>query len=110
MGANLQDAILGSAHMQGSLLGGTDLQRANLTGAKLQGIATLSAEKAQKDGISLRLADRMRESSGQESDLSGAIGIGPNSGAITGAYTAEEAEQWIAEYNEAMSEVPGSNN
>ena len=29
-----------------------------------------------------------------------------NSGAITGAYTAEEAEQWIAEYNKAMSEVP----
>ena len=29
-----------------------------------------------------------------------------NSGAITGTYTAEEAEQWIAEYNEAMAEVP----
>ncbi len=29
-----------------------------------------------------------------------------NSRAITGTYTAEEAEQWIAEYNEAMSEVP----
>ncbi len=29
-----------------------------------------------------------------------------NSGASTGAYTAEEAEEWIAEYNEAMSEVP----
>ena len=29
-----------------------------------------------------------------------------NSGAITGTYTAEEAEQWIAEYNEAISEVP----
>ena len=29
-----------------------------------------------------------------------------NSGAIIGAYTEEEAEQWIAEYNEAMSEVP----
>ena len=29
-----------------------------------------------------------------------------NSGAITAPYTAEEAEQWIAEYNEAMSEVP----
>lgn len=26
--------------------------------------------------------------------------------ATTGAYTAEEAEQWIAEYNEAMSEIP----
>ena len=29
-----------------------------------------------------------------------------NSGVIRGAYTAEEAEKWIAEYNEAMSEVP----
>ena len=33
-----------------------------------------------------------------------------SSRAITGAYTAEEAEQWIAEYNEAISEVPGNNN
>ena len=29
-----------------------------------------------------------------------------NSGAITGSYTAEEAEKWIAEYEQAMSEVP----
>ena len=29
-----------------------------------------------------------------------------DSGAITGAYTKEEAEQWIAEYEKAMSEVP----
>ena len=28
-----------------------------------------------------------------------------NSGIVTGAYTAEEAERWIAEYNAAMSEV-----
>ena len=33
-----------------------------------------------------------------------------NSDAITGAYTAEEAEQWMAEYNEAMSEVPEKGN
>ena len=32
-----------------------------------------------------------------------------NSGAITGAYTEEEAEKWIAEYEEAMSEIPTSN-
>ena len=32
----------------------------------------------------------------------------PPEGAITGAYTEEEAEQWIAEFNEAMSEVPRS--
>ena len=25
---------------------------------------------------------------------------------LTGAYTKEDAEQWIAEYNEALSEVP----
>ena len=30
-----------------------------------------------------------------------------NSGAITGSYTEEEAKKWIAEYEEAMSEVPG---
>ena len=29
-----------------------------------------------------------------------------HSGAITGSYTKEEAEKWIAEYKEAMSEVP----
>ena len=29
-----------------------------------------------------------------------------NSGAITGAYTAEEAEQWIAECNKAMANIP----
>lgn len=33
-----------------------------------------------------------------------------NSGAITGAYTEEEAERWIAEYDEAMAEVPKVNN
>ena len=27
-------------------------------------------------------------------------------GIITGSYTCEEAEQWIAEYNDAMSDVP----
>jgi len=32
--------------------------------------------------------------------------IPENSGAITKAYTKEEAEQWIAEYEEAMSEAP----
>ena len=32
-----------------------------------------------------------------------------DSGAITGAYTEEEAEGWIAEYEEAMSEVPEVN-
>ena len=29
-----------------------------------------------------------------------------DSGATTGSYTAEKAEQWIAEYKEAMSQIP----
>ena len=33
-----------------------------------------------------------------------------NSGAIIGAYTEEEAERWISEYEEAMSGVPKSDN
>ena len=33
-----------------------------------------------------------------------------DSGAITGSYTKEDAEKWIAEYENAMSEVPADNN
>ena len=29
-----------------------------------------------------------------------------DSGALTGAFTEEDAEQWIAEYEDAMSNVP----
>ena len=35
-----------------------------------------------------------------------AIETAKDSGAITGSYTKEEAEKWIAEYEQAMSEVP----
>ena len=31
-----------------------------------------------------------------------------DSGAITGSYTEQEAKQWIAEYEQAMSELPGN--
>ena len=34
----------------------------------------------------------------------------PGSHAVIGAYTKKEAEQWIAEYEEAMSEVPKADN
>ena len=33
-----------------------------------------------------------------------------DSQAITGAYTKKEAEKWIAEYEEAMSEIPKAGN
>ena len=121
MGTHLEGAILESAHLQGSNLMGAQLHRANLIKAKMQG-SVLNKTVLQgttlrdtdlrgvatpdRDEITFLFPDRIRESIGQESDLSGAIGIGPNSGAIIGAYTVEEAEQWIAEYEEAMSEIP----
>ena len=53
---------------------------------------------------------RIRERIGKESELvfeSQSIQeLIESRGAITGSYTKEEAEQWIAEYNNAMSEIP----
>ena len=37
-------------------------------------------------------------------------GLPEDSGAVTGAYTKEDAEEWIAEYEKAMSEVPKDDN
>ncbi len=48
----------------------------------------------------------IRESLRQHIGRSPSYGLPENSGAIIGAYTEEEAEQWIAEYEKSMSEVP----
>ena len=48
-------------------------------------------------------AEQLRELLGQHVDQPVSHQPPKNSGAIIGAYTAEEAEQWIAEYEEAMS-------
>ena len=125
-GAQLQEADLRGAHLQGAGLRNVQLQGADLREAQFQG-ATLW--KAQFQGADLRGAqfqgvenvdkpvedfeDRMRRLVNKESDLSGVIfadGQSPeNSGAITEPpYTAEEAEEWIAEYEEAVPKFPGS--
>ena len=124
-GAQLQEADLRGAHLQGAGLRNVQLQGARLDGAQLQG-ATLW--KAQLQGATLHKAQfqgvenvdkpveafekRMRRLVNTESDLSGVIfadGQSPaNSGAVTGTYTAEEAEEWIAEYEEAVPKMPGS--
>ena len=124
-GAQLQEADLRGAHLQGAGLRNVQLQGAELHGAQFQG-ATLW--KAQFQGADLRGAqfqgvedvdkpveafeERMRRLVNKESDLSGVIfadGQSPaNSEAVTGTYTAEEAEEWIAEYEEAVPKFPGS--
>ena len=162
--ANLQGANLWEANLQGANLWRTNLQGANLLEANLQGTNLGRAQmqeatlwKANLKGVRFRcedrrfftssFEDRIRESIGKETDISGVIFEGglsrekvdsiaeglsddrgkelrekldphigkppnsqlpENSGAITGTYSKEDAEKWIAEYNKAMY-VPGAN-
>ena len=136
--AGLSGADLEQAQLQGAILGDVQLQGADLEGVQLQGAGC-------EEDVSDSFTQRMRQSIGQESDLSRVIFAGglsqddvdsfvedlsddeanelreklephigkpvshqlpEDSGAITGSYSEEEAEQWIAEYEKAMSEVP----
>lgn len=109
LGANLQDANLRAARLQGAVFDNTRLQSANLSGAQLQGIS-------RRDGheFSIEFAETIRGCVGKVSDLSGIVVEGEaslkdvvmNGGAVFGAYTDEEAEQWIAEYRVAVSDAP----
>ena len=111
--AQCQEANLDSVQFQGSHIFYTDFQEAALSEAQFQGADSqeddfLPFEAFIREGF-LPFEERIRNRIGQDSYLTLAIfghGMLENSGAITGAYTEEEAEQWIAEYKEAMSEVP----
>ncbi len=110
--AQCQEADLDSVQFQGSHIFYTDFQEAALSEAQFQGADSqeedfLPFEAFIREGF-LPFEERIRNRIGQDSYLTLAIfghGILENSGAITGAYTEEEAERWIAEYKEAMSEV-----
>ncbi len=137
--AQLQGVNLASAQLQGAILGGVQLQGSYLGDTQICGVRC-------EEDVSDSFAQRIRQSIGQENDLSWVTFAGglsqedvdsfieylsdeeakeklretlkphidkppsyqlpENSGAITGSYTAEEAEKWIAEYEQAMSEVP----
>ena len=158
-GAHLQAAFLPRAHLQGANLDNVRLPGSMLSEVCLQGtsLSLVYLQEAILDRVDLRgagtgdwsssmtFAERIRNSIGKESNLSGVFfsgGIDRNivdrfcencsgederslrqglehhinkqvsheppekSGAITGTYTKEEAEKWIAEYEKAMSEVP----
>ena len=132
MEAQLQGAWLGQAQLQGAILGRTRLQGvtsqrphflsfkedirdrvgkgSDLTtvifegGLRQEDLDSLVAFLTNEEAMELRR--RMR----RHIDSPASHKVPEDSGAIIGAYTKEEAEQWIAEYNEAMSEVPGNNN
>ncbi len=128
--ARLQGAKLSYTQMQGAVL-----SKANLKGAgnqdwssstpfaeriensidKKSDLSTVSsrgicqrAADALEEGLSDEKAKILRESLRPHIDKPFCRGLPANSGAITGAYTKKEAEEWIAEYEEVMSEVPTS--
>ncbi len=146
--ANLQGADLARAMLRGAALCRTHLQGAFIVGAHLQGAdlteTNLHGVRSYVDYPD-SFAQRITQSTGEESDLSGAVFAGgltleevesvldgmyhetatelrvkltphvgkrtsyelpEHSGAVIGTYTDEEAEKWIAEYEEATTGAP----
>ena len=58
------------------------------------------------EGLSVEKAQVLREKLRPHVGPPASTKLPRDSGAETGAYTQKEADQWIAEYNEAMSEAP----
>ena len=133
--ARLQCADLSRAQLQGAYLSRTQLQGATLWSAQLQGADTDSKlpvifEERIKSrigqdsdlggatfsgGLSEEYVNSLVEDfgNGLRARLKSHIGLPPGfelpqgSNAITGTYTKEEAERWIAEYQDATRDIPG---
>ena len=126
--AQLQGAHLVEARLQGADLAGADLrgsqsqigvspkfsqrirelidQKSDLSGAIFEGGLSREALDSLVEGFPDKRAKELREK--LESHIGKPISyqLPQDSGAITGSYTKEDAEKWIAEYNKAMSSVP----
>ena len=134
--AQLQGAYLDTAQLQGAYLIEARLQGADLAGADLRGAQSqvgvspkfsqrmreligqesdlfgsifeggLSREDLDSlvEGFSDKKSKELREK--LESHIGEQASHQPPKNAILGVYTEEDAEKWIAEYNEAMSSVP----
>ncbi len=127
--ANLQGAFLGGANLQGAFLEGTRLEGVisrnwsaatffedcirnqigkgtDLSGAIFAGGLTREDLAPLVKGLSDEKANELKEKLEPHIGKPVSNELPEDSGAITGAYTEEEAEKWIAEHEEAMSEVP----
>ena len=132
-GTQFQGATLSGAHLQGSLLPRAQFQGANLSETDMRGAsnqgnlsysfalrirkgigktstlagATFGGGLSREDvdssveGLSGEKARELRKK--LEPHIGKLASNQPPNSAITGTYTAEEAEQWIAEYEEVMS-------
>ena len=133
-GARLQGAKLSRIFLQGAFLDNVDLRGAGNTGWSSSDLfADRVKESVDKHSdLSSMVFGGMLVREGIEKHVEGvwseekkhylranltthvgkplSFELPQNSGAITGAYTEKEAEQWIAEYEGAMSEVPKTAN
>ena len=123
--ARLQGSLLPRAAFQGAELAGTDLRGVSIQGNLSHTFAQRMRAAAGKESAfagatfagGLRQeevdsivedwphenAEQLRGLLGQHVDQPVSYQPPESSGAITGAYTKEEAERWIAEYEEVMS-------
>lgn len=85
-------------------------QESNLSGITFTGGLSQEDVDSLVKGLSDEVANRLRERLTPHIGIPESNELPTDSGAITGAYTEEEAEQWIAEYEEAMSTVPKADN
>ena len=135
--AYLLEAQLQGAQLQGVKLQGAKLFQVDFYGVSSQSARIFSFETRIKDrigeqsdlegvtfsgglkqedidslvkGLSDDVASELRTKLIVHVDKPAGHDLPENSGSFIGSYTKEEAEQWIAEYKEAMSEVPKEDN
>ena len=97
-------------YMRASIGKETDLSTVIFEGGLRQeyveNLICLLGDKYSVESLSHRKVNELREKLEPHIDKPISNELPEDSGAITGAYTAEEAEEWIAEYEKALSEVP----
>ena len=117
--AELQGANLWDAHLQGAISGMSEPrvefaermmeqigQPSELFGVVFAGGLSKQDMDALVKGLSDEEARVLRGKLEPRIDKPKSHELPENSGAITGAYSKEQAEEWIAEYEAAMAEVP----
>ena len=119
--AQLQEAELSGAQLQGAESGTSFLfksfkdrimrligQESKLSGVVFSGGLSQQGVDSLVQGLSDEKAKELREKLKLHIDKPEKKQLPKSSGAVAGVYTKEEAEQWIAEYEQAMSKAPGA--
>ena len=129
--AQLQGVCLELTHFQGAEFSGADLRGAisrlveysgtfaehmkrlvgrgsDVTGATFEGGLEPQDVNALVKGMTEEKAEGLRERLTSHIDRPPSHLLTMRRGAVTGAFTEEEADKWIAEYEEGMTEVPGA--